>query len=161
LSAAQVYDEAGKLICIASCNVRLPFFADREQFKSALAEEKADRKLRRDFMERRPRLADSIEDRLYRRAAAIRVAQDTDEASTSAAVSKPVRTSLDGQLGAIQRAMETKQRRAVGAEGMDAWPVLMDAMKKAFSYQSDGADDDDDGDTPTGFMSYKPRQEDQ
>lgn len=131
MQQAQVYTPEGKFLCLAACNERLPFMTSHDELKVAIGESKADRKTRRDYIEKRPRLADSLPDRTYRRRQ--RQAQPSplpeDGGACPAPPSfQPVRTPLDDQLPAIRQAMEAVPLRlAAGAESIDQ-DVLRSAL---------------------------------
>jgi putative transposase len=138
----------GKFICQAEANERLPFFSHANDLSAAMAEIKADKRTVREYHQARPRMADSLADRLYRKAAKARQAQRNE--TTPPPSMMPVRTVIDGELNGLQIASEHKI--AVGAESL---------LPAIFNYRSKSAFEDTDSSELTAPTDYlKIRRED-
>jgi hypothetical protein len=102
-----------------------------------------------------------LADRLYRQREEKREAERQNEGASKPQL-KPVQTPLDDQLPAIQEAMKPL-RKAVGAEGMDTFGDLRDAMRSAsFQYESEreATEDDDPASVLMSIFSPKRAAED-
>lgn len=112
--------EAGERpACLAQSNARIPFLADSQTLREAISEKRQDRKLLASYVDRRPRIAEDMPDRMLRAAAtkARRAIAANTKPPPPGPTLQPVRHAIEGQLPAIRRAVESRQHRvAVGAE---------------------------------------------
>jgi putative transposase len=120
----QVYTLDDRFVCLASANRKLPVVADAQAVREAIAEKRQDRKRLKEYVDRRPRMADDLPDRIVR-AAAARARAVADEAQndpTPAGPSlQPIRHAMEDQLPALRRALDRTSntgRVAVGAESL-------------------------------------------
>ncbi len=120
VTRVQVYNTKDQFICVADSNVKLPFAADAQDLRQAIASKKQDRKLLGEFVGRRMRMAEDVPDRLVRAAAARAEQQQRDNPTPPPAHNiLPIQHALADQLPALQRALERNSnvgRVAVGAE---------------------------------------------
>lgn len=121
LTHVQVWTPApdDKFICLAQSNARIPFLADSQTLREAIGEKRQDRKLLSSYVDRRPRIAEDLPDRMLRAAAhkARQAIAANTEPPPPGPTLQPVRHAIEGQLPAIRRAVESRQQRvAVGAE---------------------------------------------
>jgi hypothetical protein len=95
---------ADKFITSAASNQRLPFLTNSQALREAMADKKRTLKTVRDYHTARPRMSDSLEDQLARKAARLRQqAAAQPELGAGASIS-PVRSPLEDQLPRIRRA---------------------------------------------------------
>jgi hypothetical protein len=141
LSSVLVLDLEGRLVCRARENIKLGWKPIREDQRAAIAEKSKLRKMVRDYVDQRPRMADDVQALTQRAAARRRKAID------AAARHDPLppaplrhhRTGVDEQLPAIRRALEGVQfRDAVGAES-----APLPAMPSRFTYGQAAAGGDE------------------
>ncbi len=118
-SKVQVWSVEGKFICIARQNAKVPFAVNGQEIRQALKQRAKLRKLRREYHERHEDMNANVVDLAIAAAAKRNKAnrpQGADPGGGSP-VLRPVRTAIDDQFPALQRAMEREQLRpAVGAE---------------------------------------------
>jgi transposase len=118
----QVYSTNDKLICVAQSNQMLPWNSDAQDLREAIAAKRKDRTVLKTFVQRRPRIAEDLPDRLVRAAAAkaAAMAAENTEPEPSGPNLLPIQHAMTDQLPALQRALEASakgiQRVAVGAE---------------------------------------------
>jgi hypothetical protein len=118
ISRVQVYSTDDKLIAIVLSNEKMGWTAGQE-LKEAIASKKQDGKLHREYVDRRPRLADDLPDRIVRAKAAKAAAIKSEISNPDPPQPNicPIRHPLEDQLPAIQRAVEQGQfRQAVGSD---------------------------------------------
>jgi putative transposase len=122
LSRVQVWTQDGRFICMAPSNERVPFAATAEDLRKAIADKKADRRILKEFHERRPRMAEDLPDKLLRAKAAAardRAIDDGHDPDAPPATVMPVRTAFEDQLPALRSATGVEvDRVAVGAESL-------------------------------------------
>jgi hypothetical protein len=131
----QIWSEKDRFICIADANRRIPANATDQDLREALKQKNQHRKLQKSFYEARPRLHEDLPD-LVLRAAIARNADRPPEPPTPAPNIAPLRTPLEDQMPALQRAMDLERplRKAAGAESMS-----LDSLRDAFK-STDSAD---------------------
>jgi hypothetical protein len=116
-----VTDMEGRLIGRARPNRKLPFNASEQDLRDAIAEKKQLRKTLREYVKRRPRMAEDHH-QLAARAAARR-AEERAASQPAEPIDPPsvgmVRTAFDGQFDVIRKAMQPRGKMAVGAEALD------------------------------------------
>ncbi len=115
-----VYNLDDSFLCIARANKKLPFLADSQLVREAIVENRKDRKTAKAFHEVRPRLADSLTDRLHRKAAERRAQQPAAPDQPPPSL-MPVRAASTAgqQLEKVRQAIELEKRRpAVGSESV-------------------------------------------
>lgn len=147
-----VWTMEGKFICIAPANRKVPANAGKALLREAIAENKADGKKRRGYHAVRMRMHEDLTDRMARLEAEKKKAQRVPPDDGTPAAIRPIRTPIDGELPALQRALEQSdvRRKAVG----DGTPhpaqfeYSVDDMLKAFSRAED--------DAPAGFIYHRP-----
>jgi hypothetical protein len=110
LSNVIVLDKDGRVICRAKANVKLPFGADKQMLRDAIAEQRRTKKAAKNYHEARPKMAMDPVD-LMRSSAAKRgrehqeqVAKQTGTDSIPPASISPVRTPFDDQREALSKA---------------------------------------------------------
>jgi hypothetical protein len=121
LSSVQVWSLDRRFVCLAPANKRIPFLADKQVLADALAEKRQHRKALKQFQQARPHLADDLPERMIRAAAsrASRNARASQPDGNPPPSIQPVRSPLEDQLPALQRAIQEQQLRpAVGAESL-------------------------------------------
>ena len=120
VSRVQVYDAAGRFVCLAPSNVAVPFNASRQDLRQAMGDKRRSRQLLKEYQQRRPRMADDLPETLLRRAAErSAAARAADGPPPPGPNIRPVRHALESQLDAVQRASEAAAgRQAVGAESV-------------------------------------------
>ena len=131
LASVQIWSTAGKFICIAPANRRLPVNASAQELREAIEEKRQAKKAVNAYYEKRPRLSEDLPD-LIVRARAARNAVGSGEVGSGETPPppsiQPIRSLITDQLPAVQRAIESRSNhfRATGTD--DASP--------AFSYSS-------------------------
>jgi len=128
LSRVQVWTKEGRFVCVAPANERVPVNATSQELRKAIAATKSDRKLMKDFVEAGPRMADDLPDKILRARARVAAAVkpgETLDLDTGEVSLKPVRSPLEDQLPALQKALEARgsMRMAVGAENVSEDPM--------------------------------------
>jgi len=110
----------GRFVCAATANRRLPPNAGRELVKEAIAEKRRDRKAQLQYKDARLRLQENLPERMIRMAAErnARNAPEGPQEPLPPTIIKPVRSPLEGQLPALQRALKVPAMR-VAAGGED------------------------------------------
>ncbi len=116
---AAVCEPTGKLICFAAANRKLPFKSTPAELRAAIARNRAQQKLHRDYHESRPRLADDAADEMWRRRAAQAAAARAANPPPTPPTLVPVDSPLNGQLPAIERGLNPGPRAsdACGVDG--------------------------------------------
>jgi transposase InsO family protein len=115
LSMVRVYSIDGRFVCLAESNQRLPANADAQLLRQANSAKRSDSKLRKSYHQRQPRMAEDHPAYLLRAAHA--KAQAAPPTTSPSPNIRPVRSALEDQLPALQRAIERRQLKpAVGAE---------------------------------------------
>lgn len=151
LKQVQIYDLAGKLICVAPANEKLPYLATREQLKAAMSQQRADKRKLREYIQTRPRLSDSLADRMHRKAAAVVAQKPSPDTQPPPSIS-PIRTSLEPEAPAVQAAFERAGlRAAVGAESAP--------LPSRFIYQTNLRDDRDEEPASSPFVYQSSTEE--
>jgi len=139
-----VLDLDGRLICKAPPNLRLPFNADKETLREATKKQKQVRKLKKDYVDNRPKMGLDPLQMLGQLAAEKALAKQpkSDDPPPSIA---PHRTAFDDQLPQIRHALEG--RMAVGSESVP--------LPERFIYGGRADDQDTMGDTG-GDIGFAP-----
>jgi putative transposase len=120
VNSVQAYTLDDRFICLAPANAKVPFMASAQDLRSAVAAKRKDSKLLNEYIDRRPRIADDLPDRIVHAAAARAKAARSETTPPPPPNVMPIRHVLEGQLSTIQRAVEGRSNRiAVGAESMD------------------------------------------
>jgi putative transposase len=122
-----------KFLVTARSNARLPFLASSQAVRDAMTDKKRAMKVAREYHAGRPRMADSLEDRMAANAARLRQEQSGKPALGVGASIVPVRSPLEDQLPAIRRA---KGKTATG----EAAPKYVDPLLSDHSASFDGED---------------------
>lgn len=126
----------GRWICNASANEKLPHLADKQLVRDAVAEERRDRKVAKQYHQVRPRLSEGLPDKLYRLAEQRRAAKGGPAPGNDPPPSLvPVRSPLEQQLPEIRRTA-VPLRPAVGSES--------EPLPARFLYTPAARDDDDE-----------------
>ncbi len=124
LSRVQVWTKEGHFVCVAPANERVPANATSQELRKAIAATRHDRKLLADFVEAGPRMADDLPDKILRARAAAAAPGQGGAAGGEAPSIKPVRSAIEDQLPALQKALERQGMRiAVGAEDLTQDPM--------------------------------------
>jgi len=136
VTRVQVYTLEDEFVCIALANQMVPANADKQILREAIASKRADSRLRKEYLERRPQMIDDLPDRMLRIGAARAAAAPPPRPAPDSI--QPVRHDLEDQLDAIGQAMEARKpmRKAVGAESMEAGvdylAVIGDRLKREY-----------------------------
>jgi transposase InsO family protein len=137
VSSVLIFTAAGKFICRAEANRKLPANASAEDLREAIRGKRRHRKLMNDFHEQRPRLAEDSTDRVIRAAAQRNRQQDARagaQGDPDPAPLRPIQSPFADQLPALQKALNTAPARmAAGAESMS-----LGQMASAFRAASAG-----------------------
>ncbi|MEI8195191.1 MAG: transposase domain-containing protein [Phycisphaerae bacterium] len=119
VSRVSVWDDKGLFVCVAPANHRLPANADPALLREAIKEKRRDRKAQLAYQESHLRIHDALPDRMSRLAAQ-RQAQSATPSPVPPPNIRPVRSPIEAQLPAVQRALKAPlMRQAAGAEGLD------------------------------------------
>lgn len=155
ISRVTVWSLDGKFICVAPANQKVPKNADAQVLRTAIAERGRMNKLDREHRRIRPRLSEDLPDAMIR-AAAKRNAENAGSADPTLPPPslRPVRSPLEEQLPAIQRAFE-RPRIAVGAES--ASELLASSY---IPQNNDAAETSQLGDV-TSYLRYRPEDRDE
>jgi len=122
VSRVTVWQLNGKFICAAVVNKRLPANASAEMLKEAMAEKRRDRKAQLQYKDVRLRIHEDLPERMIRAATErnARNARNNPTEPTPPANYQPIRSPLEDQLPAVQRALAMPAMRpAAGAESLD------------------------------------------
>lgn len=119
ITRVSVWTLEGRFVCLAPANTRVPFNADQQTKRAAIAEVRRMRKLDQQHRQIRPRLTEDLTDAMIRAAARRNDAAGTSRPDPGLPPPSltPVRSPLEEQLPAIRRAYE-RPRIAVGAESL-------------------------------------------
>lgn len=118
IGQVHVFDTAGKFVCLAAANEALPFLADSQALREAMREKRSDAKAMTAYFDTRARMADDLPERILRIAAEKATKSQPGGNDVPPPSIQPVRHALEGELPAIRAAVETQQKKAVGAESM-------------------------------------------
>ena len=144
ISSVQIWTEDDRFKCIAPANARIPANASEQILRDAIAQKKGHRKLMRDYIQKRPRMIEDIPDLMIRAAVEQkrRRLQESPSPDAGPAGIKPIRTALEGELPALQRAMEWRKplKRTVGAESLDSEPDYLKMMGELPDSETGGED---------------------
>lgn len=122
----QVWSLEDSFICIAPCNQWLPANTSEQHLREAISEKKHHRKAVNDYHRSRPHLHDDIGDRLRRAAAADNAKRLPDPPTPTPPNAQPIRSALEDQMPAVERAMQAVHRKAAGAENLERRFSLFD-----------------------------------
>ncbi|QOV90912.1 DNA-binding domain-containing protein [Humisphaera borealis] len=149
-----VLDLDGRLVCKAPPNLRLPFNADKETLREATKLQKQVRKLKKDYVDNRPKMALDPLQMLGELAAEKALAAQPKSEDPPPSIA-PHRTAFDDQLPQIREAFETPARQAVGAESVP--------LPSRFSYESKttggDAGDQTAGPSLRDYLALRQREE--
>ena len=150
VSKVAVWTLQGKFICLAPVNQRIPANAGKELLRKAMAENKRDAKVRKGYHAVRLRMHEDIPDRMARMDAEGKASQARPPHDATPASLQPIRTPIDGELPALQKALESHSnlRKAVGDGTPHGFEYSIDYMLKAYSRDED--------DAPAGFVYQRP-----
>jgi putative transposase len=159
LSRVAVFDEAGRRICVAEANRRLPFKADHALARQAIADKRHARRVVNEASQVRMRLVEDQTDLMIRASIERNKKAGTDKVDPTLPppAVKPVQAAVDDHFQTFQRAIEQRStgRRAAGAESM----TLADIGRAIESQQTPSPDDDGEDDTDTlGQLSRAMRE---
>lgn len=144
VSRVSVWTLDGKFVCVASANARVAACANGQDLREAKKNKARHRRIRNEYHETRPRMAEDLSALVTRAAAArngIRVNRSTGEVVNDPPPSsvnlRPVRSPLEAELTALQNAMDRREiRQAVGAETI-SFGQLGDKLAQAATESSD------------------------
>jgi hypothetical protein len=112
-----------RFVCVAPANERLPANASRQEMQEAIAAKRHHGKVLRSFYQKRTRLTESLPDLMTRARAEsnalARSGGEIPEPPTPPSI-RPLRSTLEDQLPAVQRAIEAQPIKA--ATGTDGRP---------------------------------------
>jgi putative transposase len=134
-------DVRGRYLCTTGLNQKLPFLATQEDLKNAIQLKKGLRRAVSAYREARPKIALDTQALLTSEHARKRAAKRAQTAAPEpvAVGMKIVRTPVDDQLSAIQKAMRPEiHRAAVGAENLD-----LDSFRPRMPIETAPAENDD------------------
>jgi putative transposase len=144
-----VYRPDGKFLAIAPVNQKIPVNADRQLVREATAESRHEKRVTAEYHQVRMRLHRTLPQRLRAKAAEHRLADQKAAGQVPSPSLAAVRTPLDDQLPAIQKAMERRTLKiAAGAESMSEDPRdTRAALDRVFSSPQVDAGGDSSSDT--------------
>jgi putative transposase len=137
-----VCDLAGRPICIAQANSRLPVKATAEELKAAQRANARDKKAVKDYHGARPRMALDLVDRtiLARAEENKRQAAENPQPTPTPPAIQPVRSPFEPDIAALRRAFDDEPlRMAVGAESM-SFGELGDKLANSQQPEDAGSD---------------------
>jgi hypothetical protein len=144
ITSVQIWSLEDRFICLASANARIPANAKEQDLREAIAMKKRHRRLMRDYIQKRPRMVEDIPDLMIRAAVEMNRQRRNNALPTEAGPAKiePIRTALEGELPALQRAMGRSEplKLAAGAENLDQ-DVLFHALRGAQSEEPEPAEE--------------------
>jgi hypothetical protein len=119
LSEVMVFAADDTPICVAPANAKIAVGSTGQDLRDAIAEKRRAKRVVREYMGARPKLAADVPELMARAAAAAHERSAPPDPALPPPTIMPVRTALEDHLPAIQRAMEKGPYRiAVGAESM-------------------------------------------
>ena len=145
LSRVLVCTVAGQLVCEAAANRRTPANADRQTVRQAISEKKADKRLKREYVAKRHRMAEDLPQHVARIAAEKRAAE-TASTTPRRPVDGPSKSgAMDGLRAAFGPAIADAARPEPSPEAAEPPRRLRlaDAVRAASA-----ADDQPDADSP-------------
>lgn len=151
IGRVQVWTPAGKFVCLAPANAKLPADATAEELRKAVKEKLGERKKVKEYHQVRPRLAEDLPDKILRARVAANAGAKPADPDLPPPSLQPVRSPLEGELPRVQRAFEMGNlRQAVGAETSDPG---------GFLYGGGAASDDEDAPPSMSFRDMMVRPE--
>jgi putative transposase len=114
-SRVLVFGEQDRFICAAEANERVPANATSQELRAAMSVKRGHRRLLKEYIDERPRMADDLPDLLIRGRAA-KAALALPGPDIEPPTITPVRSALEADLPAIQRAVESRSLRPTGTE---------------------------------------------
>jgi hypothetical protein len=154
VSRVVVFDDAGRWICVADANRRLPFKADHALARQAIADKRHARRVVKEANQVRMRLVEDQTDLMILAAAARNRKAGTDKIDPTLPppAVKPVQAADRRPLHELSKGDRTaRRRRAVGADSM----TLAD-IGRAIRRTTPPASDDDGGDDTTPRRPAEP-----
>lgn len=141
LSSVTVWTLDDQFICVAPANRKLPRNAAREDIRDAQSAKKKLRKTVREYVQARPRLAEDLPDLVIRAAAARNARNTTNDPSLPPPSMQPVRSGLEDQMPALQRALK-RLPTAVGAESLSDDSLSITAAARGLESSSESGIED-------------------
>jgi putative transposase len=148
VTRVQVWSPDDEFICVAQCNTRLPANASEQELRAAIGDKKQGRKLVKQYRAQQPRLHYDATDYMIEGRARENARQRRDDPPPTPPNAKPIRTALEDQLPALERAL-----RPTGTDGASA--------RERFTYTPNAeaqADDESEKSTARLMREWADRQ---